>query len=56
MFTCATEHSISQIIETDICVYDMQILTPMACTEAVEKESLDILDKLGVFGYTQAKS
>jgi len=31
----------------------MIVATPMACTDTVDKASLDALDELGVFGYTK---
>ena len=41
--------------ENDVCVTVVSVSTPLACTPEVEKESLDALDRLGVFGFTKSK-
>ena len=42
--------------EHDVCTTILTVSTPLACTPEVEQDSLDFLDKLGVFGFTKRKS
>lgn len=50
-FQCSPDHAILDVVETEICSYDMIVATPMLCTENADALSTASLGKLGVFGY-----
>lgn len=55
--TCGVSTEIDAVrpSESDVCVTIVSVSTPLACTPDVEKDSLDALDRLGVFGFTKSK-
>jgi hypothetical protein len=55
-FHCGPVGSFDSVVENEKCRYNAVITTPLACVPAVEAESLDTLDHLGVFGFTRKTS
>jgi hypothetical protein len=54
-FICGLKNEIIDIIETELCVYQIKISTLIACSDYKEKESLEKLEFLGVFGFKKQK-
>ncbi|RYY88436.1 hypothetical protein EON63_02305 [archaeon] len=55
IFQCAADHEIVYVMEKSVCSYSITVTSPLACTERMEREFLDRLDALGVFGFSKKK-
>ena len=43
--------SIQSVVEVEVCSYQIEVATPLACTGEVEEAALLRVKQLGVFGY-----
>ena len=48
--------SIQSVIEVEVCSYQIEVATPLACTVEVEEAVLQRVKQLGVFGYADNPS
>ena len=55
-FDCGLENILEDVIETETCFYALTVQTPLACTPKLEKESMERLEDLGVFGFKRKDS
>jgi hypothetical protein len=53
LFVCARDHVILDVVEIDICVYQVSVGTPLACTEDQEVGARERLEELKVYGYAK---
>lgn len=52
-FVCSATNAIVDVVESEICVYDMVVSTPAACTREDEDAAMQKLEDLGVFGFSK---
>lgn len=52
IYQCSRVNEIVSVDETEICKYVVHINSPIACEQADETKALQLLDDLGVFGFT----
>ncbi len=51
--SCGPYNKIVDIVETELCSYDLKLETPLTCTQAMEMEARHRLEDLEVFGYVR---
>lgn len=54
-YSCGRDHEIRSVTEIELCVYNIQVATPIACDEAAEERTRARLRELQVFGYSASE-
>ena len=52
---CGYHSEITQVRELEVCVYEVYVSTPLACSKEIESLSMQKLEDLGVFGFATGK-
>eukprot|EP01034_Spumella_vulgaris_P023625 gene23625-29864_t len=53
---CDVRNDLKEVVELEMCSYRLIVGTPVVCTRHMEERSVAELDRLGVFGFSSAKS